>query len=249
MKQYLPLKPVKRGIKVWVVAESGTGYFLDLQVYVGKEGSGSEHGLGERVVLELTEKYRGKAHHVFCDNFFSSPRLFLSLHEHSIYACGTVRQNRLDYPADLRGISLQVGEHQFCQSNSLTAVVWRDKRLVNVISTLSQPGETAIVSRRQRDGSRAAVTCPSAIATYTQHMAGVDVGDQLRRYYSVRLKCNKNYKYIFWFAFDVCITNAYILTRYIPSCPTSQEQEHLKHFRVRLAKSLVGNYNSRQRGR
>ena len=127
MKQYLPLKPVKRGIKVWVVAESGSGYFLDLQVYVGKEGSGSEHGLGERVVLELTEKYRGKAHRVFCDNFFSSPRLFLTLHEHSIYACGTVRQNHLDYPADLRGISLQVGEHQFRQSNSLTAVVWRDK--------------------------------------------------------------------------------------------------------------------------
>ena len=55
MKQYIPLKPVKRGIKVWVVAESSTGYFLDLQVYVGKEDSGREHGLGKRVVLDLTE--------------------------------------------------------------------------------------------------------------------------------------------------------------------------------------------------
>ena len=130
MKQYLPLKPTKRGIKVWVVAESQTGYFLDLQVYVGKESGSSEHGLGERVVLELTEQYRGKAHRVFCDNFFSSPRLFRTLHAHSICACGTVRQNRLGFPADLKGLTLQVGEAQFRQSESLTALVWQGKRPV-----------------------------------------------------------------------------------------------------------------------
>ena len=76
MKQKLILKPVKKGFKVWVVvwvvAEGNTGYVLHLQVCVGKEGS-SEYGLAERVVLELTEKYRCKAHQVFCDNYFSSP--------------------------------------------------------------------------------------------------------------------------------------------------------------------------------
>ena len=165
MKQYIPLKPVKRGFKVWVLAESSTGYFLDLQVYVGKEGSGTEHGLGERVVLDLTEKYRGKAHRIFCDNFFSSPRLFMALHAHLLYACGTVRQNRLDFPLDLCGITLTVGNFQFRQSSSLTAVVWQDKRPVHIISTLSQPGTTESVSRRQRDGTRIPVTCPSSIAT------------------------------------------------------------------------------------
>ena len=172
IKQYLPLKPVKRGIKIWVVAESSTGYFLDLQVYLGKEGGQSEHGLGERVVLDLTEAYRGKAHRIFCDNFFSSPRLFKTLHAQSLYACGTVRQNRHDFPEDLRGVVLQVGEAQFRQSDSLTAVVWQDKRPVHVISTLTQPGAIESVLRRQRDGSRTQVTCPSAIATYVKHMGG-----------------------------------------------------------------------------
>ncbi len=48
MKQYLPKKPVKRGFKVWVIADSSNGYFLDLNVYVGKpsDGQGTEHGLG-----------------------------------------------------------------------------------------------------------------------------------------------------------------------------------------------------------
>ena len=249
MKQYLPMKPIKRGIKVWVVAESNTGYFLDLQVYVGKEGGATEHGLGERVVLNLTEQYRGKGYRIFCDNFFSSPRLFRTLHEHSLYACGTVRQNRKDFPADLRGISLQVGEAQFCQSDFLTAAVWKDKQPVHVISTLSQPGATESVLRRQRDGSRAYVLCPSAIATYVKHMGGVDLGDQLRKYYSVRLKSTKHYKYVFWFVFDVCIINAYILSGFVPASDISLEQGRLKSFRVRLAKALVGDYNSRQRGR
>ena len=110
MKQYLPLKPTQCGFKVCVVAESTTGYFLDLQVYVGKETEATEHGLGERVVLQLTEQFRGKNHQVFCDNFFSSPRLFRELHEHRLYACGTVRQTRRDFPTDLRNLRLAQGE-------------------------------------------------------------------------------------------------------------------------------------------
>lgn len=60
MKQYLPLKPTKRGFKMWVVADSTNGYFMDMQVYTGREGTVTEYGLGERVVLELTEQYRGR---------------------------------------------------------------------------------------------------------------------------------------------------------------------------------------------
>ena len=35
MKQYLPKMPLKRGFKVWVRAESQTGYFCDFEVYAG----------------------------------------------------------------------------------------------------------------------------------------------------------------------------------------------------------------------
>ena len=33
--QYLPMKPVKWGVKVWVMAESKTGYVNNFQVYTG----------------------------------------------------------------------------------------------------------------------------------------------------------------------------------------------------------------------
>ena len=114
MKQYLPMKPVKRGFKVWVVADSANG---DVQVYVGKESNTSEHGLGERVVLQLNED---KAYRIFCNNFFTSPVLFKELHEHGLYACGTVRQTRRGFPEDLHNPSLALGESLFRQNESLT---------------------------------------------------------------------------------------------------------------------------------
>ena len=62
MKQYLPKKTVRRGFKVWVLADSTNGYFLDVDVYIGRASDGvtTECGLGERVVLQLTEQYKQK---------------------------------------------------------------------------------------------------------------------------------------------------------------------------------------------
>ena len=40
LKQYLPMKPIKRGIKVW--ARATTGYVLAFEVYTGKKGNTSE---------------------------------------------------------------------------------------------------------------------------------------------------------------------------------------------------------------
>ena len=71
---------VKQGFKVWVMADSENRYVLDLQVYVGRQCCGNEEkGLGKRVVLKLTEPLAGRHHHVFCDNFFSSPLLLREL--------------------------------------------------------------------------------------------------------------------------------------------------------------------------
>ena len=73
IKQYMPLKPVKRGIKVWECADASNGYVCNLSVYTGKERHANpEQGLGYRVVHNLTRPLVGKNHHVFIDNFFSS---------------------------------------------------------------------------------------------------------------------------------------------------------------------------------
>ena len=96
MKQYLPMKPVKRGFKVWVRADAVTGFFCDFDVYVGRpsDGTATEVELGERVVLQLSECLRGGNYHLYFDNFFTTCRLLDTLHSQGLYACGTVRSNR-----------------------------------------------------------------------------------------------------------------------------------------------------------
>ena len=39
LKQYLPMKPIKCGFKVWVRADSQNGYLCNFDIYTGKEES------------------------------------------------------------------------------------------------------------------------------------------------------------------------------------------------------------------
>ena len=112
---------------------------------------------------------------------------------------------------------------------------------------MTSPESVVTVQRRQPDGTTKEVECPKAVAIYNQYMNGVDKGDQLRKYYHVRLKCMKYYKYIFWFLFDVSITNAYILSSFVPTTLVSVSAHTLKKFRLSLATQLIGNYCSRKR--
>ena len=84
------------------------------------------------------------------------------------------------------------------QKGPVVGSAWKDNKILTVLWTTSQPAATGTVLRRQQDGTRVSVT----------FMGGVDRGDQLRGYYLCRTKSRKFYKYIFYFLFDVAITNA-----------------------------------------
>ena len=98
LKQYMPAKPIKRGIKVWCRADSHNGYMCEVQVYTGKSDS-AESGLGKRVVLDLARRLK---YHLYFDNFFSSVSMLDTLLGKGLYACGTARQNYRDFPDALR---------------------------------------------------------------------------------------------------------------------------------------------------
>ena len=58
MKQYLLMKPVKRGFKVWVLADGNTGYISRLNFNTGKTRGKSEDGLEATVVKTLCENLK-----------------------------------------------------------------------------------------------------------------------------------------------------------------------------------------------
>lgn len=79
LKQYNPMKPIKRGYKLWCMADQ-KGFISCFEVYQGKGDKSvteefSTYGLGERVVLQLTKPYWGTWLKVYFDNYYSSLRL------------------------------------------------------------------------------------------------------------------------------------------------------------------------------
>ena len=133
-KQYMPMKPDKFGIKVWMLADADNYYVPRFQVYLGKNRTNSElfqlKGLGYYVVWTLGEPYLDDHRHFFFDNFFTSTDLMRDLESRDTYACGTVRINRRDFPADLKQEKLVRGEIHTRQCGNLVATMWKYKRFV-----------------------------------------------------------------------------------------------------------------------
>ena len=195
----------------------------------------------------LCEKLYHSYRHIYYDNFFSSVDLGLDLLRSGLYSCGTLRTNRKGFPKQLKPlVKMELtkrGASTTYQQGNLTVSVWQDSRPVVTIATNSDPTTKTTVVRKSRDGTTNSYTCPHSIAAYNRYMGGVDRNDQLRGYYHVRLKCRKFYKYIFWFLFDLSITNAYILYHSHPD----NHGKQIRDFRTTLATELIGRYSSRKR--
>ncbi|XP_069109953.1 piggyBac transposable element-derived protein 4-like [Argopecten irradians] len=69
-RQYIPAKPIKRGIKIWMHCDAETAYLSRFQIYLRKTEGGVEHGLGYNVVTNLCNDIHFLNYHVYFDNFF-----------------------------------------------------------------------------------------------------------------------------------------------------------------------------------
>lgn len=70
LKQYMPKKPIKRGYKVWSLADKH-GYLWNFDLYTGKRGDSVETNLGGRIVKDLTKPLRHKNHNLYTLIIFS----------------------------------------------------------------------------------------------------------------------------------------------------------------------------------
>ena len=241
-RQYMPAKPTKYGIKVWMVADSSNGYVLNFDVYLGKEaGHRRTHGLGYDFVTKMITPFMNKNHHVYFDNFFSSVGLLEHLLAKNTFACATVRvrSNRKHLPT-CAGQKLRPGEKIVRQKGKIVFTKWHDKREVSIISSNVSPNSPDVVIQRRNQEQLK----PAVIDLYNKNMGGVDLADQLRGYYSVTRTSRKWYKYLFWFAIDVSICNAFILYNHHRVGQGKAKLRQLD-FRTCLAKQLVAGFSSR----
>ena len=139
------------------------------------------------VVLRLLEGLEGRGHHVYMDNFYSSPSLYKDLKDKGIGACGIVRLNRKGMPNEWtcknsKVDTLKIGDvrkNVLGKKYKLTALQWRDKRVITMISTIHDGDEMISKRRRTRiaEGGREDVMKPVMIDRYNTFMGGVDKSD------------------------------------------------------------------------
>uniref|UniRef100_A0A3B3Y771 PiggyBac transposable element-derived protein domain-containing protein n=1 Tax=Poecilia mexicana TaxID=48701 RepID=A0A3B3Y771_9TELE len=101
--QYMSSKPLRKGLTVWMLCDSRSGYCHRTKIYVGKPSDDeAAASLGYRVVSSLVRGLEGQYHHVFMDSFFTSVPLLQRLLRDGLYACGPTQAGRKGYPEVLR---------------------------------------------------------------------------------------------------------------------------------------------------
>ena len=238
--QYIKVKPVKWGIKVWICSDSTNGYISSFDVYTGKDPAKPlhSHGLAHGVVLSLLDKFLGKGYTVYTDNFYTSPLLCEDLLQKGIFSCGTVRTNKKQFPKLLidKSKKLNRGEYIFCHHGHVTAVKWQDRREVYAMCT-KVTNDVTQVKRRNSDGpGRIDVPCPKMIEQYNKFMGRVDLADQKMCYYSIGRKNMKWWRKVVWRLHDHAITNAYVI--YKENNSHTMGLTNLQ-FRLKLAEAMT----------
>ena len=92
--QYLPLKPIKHGVKVFVVTCAYTGFILGFEVYLGKDRNGIDSSAIEVVDRLLCGAGLTSAHgHIlYTGNWYTSTRLAIHVHkEYKMLFVGTIK--------------------------------------------------------------------------------------------------------------------------------------------------------------
>lgn len=211
LKQYMPLKAIRRGYKVWMLNDK-TKYTHHFQIYTGKTGQKTETDLGGRVVKDLTSEYTGHHHKLLFDNYFASVPLMKHLYDNQIYACATIRSDRKYLPTLEDAKNMKRGDFDYSVSEgNVIYYRWMDNKVVHLISTFHQPEKVSTVKRKLKDGSKVDVTCPQVLKDYNQNMNNVDVFDQLKSSYAIDRRSKKWWHRIFWHFLDAALVNSYIL--------------------------------------
>jgi Transposase IS4/DDE_Tnp_1-like zinc-ribbon len=145
-------------------------------------------------------------------------------------------KNRKELPTDLLTTASQLDdlEYTYRQRGELGALVWKDRRLVYLLTTHISPANTTTVERRSEDGSMVQRSVPTAVADYNKHKSGVDTIDQLHANYSIGRKSKKWWPRLVWWLIDMCIINAYSLYQQKRQVQISQLE-----FRQELMQQLV----------
>ena len=242
IKQYIKDKPVKWGLKSFLLTDSTNGYIMNAEVYTGREeqlvsGLGTTGNIVMRLISNADLAH--KSHILVMDRYYNSIILSSYLHsELDTGVVGTIQTNRKLFPKDIICKKLpQRGDSKFRCSDNLSVCAWMDRKPIYFVSSVHDPRDIQTARRMQKNGVAVHIDCPKAVEDYNSFMGGCDLNDQMTRLQRSR----KHYKWlrrlfiklVMW-----AIYNSYILYREtIPILKPS-----FSNYLEDLCLKLVGSY-------
>lgn len=208
-RQYMPNKPAKYGIKIFVMADSRAYYAARLEVYTGKQNAGphSVSNSPSDVVKRMVEQIRGSHRNVVMDNWFTSFPLMTELYEdYGLTVVGTLRKNKPEIPPCFV-VTRRRGENTtyFGFQPNCTLVSYSPKK-GKVVLLASTMHHDATINPDTGDKLK-----PEIITDYNAHKCGVDVVDEMCGTYSVSRVSKRWPLTIFFGLMNVGAINAYVI--------------------------------------
>lgn len=267
LKQYLPAKPHKWGMKLFVLA-GVSGFVYNFEVYTGK-GRANEEFVDDEVDIGATGNIVQKLcrivpsnqnHIVYFDNFYTSLPLVTTLARRGILSLGTVRRNRIpkcklppekEMNKQERGSSCEY----VCTNDGVdvSCVSWKDNKTVCLLSSYTgELPKTTIPRYDRKQKKKIDINCPNVVVEYNRHMGGVDLMNSLIGRYKIKIRSKKWYIRLFYHLLDQTVVNSWLLYRRQKqqSGETSNIMK-LADFRTEVAMCLckMGSETTPRRGR
>ncbi|XP_030582068.1 piggyBac transposable element-derived protein 4-like [Archocentrus centrarchus] len=250
-RQYMPSKPARYGIKLWVACDAKSSYAWKMLAYTGKRNKRGppEKNLASRVVLELTEGL-GPGRNVTFDNFFTSYKLVRRLFvQRGLTSLGTLRANRAEIPRRLLEVEGRpVPSSRFTFSSTAeppdaAVVSYLAKRNKNVLILTTHEQHVRVPGLSGRADGK-----PLAVLHYNRTKGGVDNLDKVLGTSSCRRRTTRWPLALFHNMVDVSAYNAFVLWRELNPAWMPGKRNKRRLFLERLGKELAADAAAAREG-
>lgn len=233
-KMYMPKKPAKYGLKIMVLADAKTHYFINGYIYTGKDSDGIGLSNEEKkllvpsqAVVRLTKPIEHSRRNVTGDNWFSSVEVVRELEKRDLTYVGTLRKNKAEVPLAFlpnKQRIVESAEYGFTNDMTLVSFVPAKSKAVVLVSSMHYSAQTNTETKK-----------PEIIMYYNSTKGGVDSLDQKCALYSVIRRTKRWPTVLFYAILNISSVNSFVIYY---SFRDSEKLSRPK-FQKNLSRSLV----------
>lgn len=203
-RQYMPSKPAKYGIKIFMICDSESKYMHEGIIYVGKQPNQDVNKkISLDIVLELTKPIVNSGKNITMDNWFTSIPLARELIKRKLTLVGTIKSNKPEIPLNFlpnKNREVKSSVFGFTKDMTLVSFVPKKNKAVILLSTMHNDNQINNETKK-----------PEIIEFYNSTKSGVDTLDQMCVTYTCGRATRRWPMCLFYCMLDIIGVNSYVI--------------------------------------